>query len=104
MNSSAQASEDDSSSLRLNLNDLGTCPSEPEPESIALGVIRELKEEEEDMSTDLRVGFKKRHHKRLHEAIDMVPPSQKGLPGGCSGGTRERGSSNANASTRCYGA
>lgn len=24
------------------------------------------------MSTDLRVGFKERHHKRLHEAIDVV--------------------------------
>ncbi|RVW64612.1 hypothetical protein CK203_048494 [Vitis vinifera] len=29
------------------------------------------------MSTDLRVGFKERHRKHLHEAIDMVPPPTK---------------------------
>ena len=29
------------------------------------------------MSTDLRVGFKERHRKHLHEAIDMIPPPTK---------------------------
>ena len=38
-------------------------------------VINEL-EEEEDMN-ELRAGFKERHHKRLYEAIDMVPPPTK---------------------------
>ena len=72
----AQASEGDSSSLRLNPSDPRTCPSEPEQELIALKVINEA-EEEEDMSNDLRAGFKERHHKCLHEAIDMVPPPAK---------------------------
>ncbi|KAL6314838.1 hypothetical protein AAG906_029053 [Vitis piasezkii] len=54
----------------------GTCHSEPELEPIALRVINKS-EADGDMSTDLRVGFKERHHKRLHEAIDMVPPPTK---------------------------
>lgn len=29
------------------------------------------------MSTNLRAGFKERHHKRLHKAIDVVPPLAK---------------------------
>ena len=33
-------------------------------------------EEERDMN-DLRTGFLKRHRKRLHEAIDIVPPPAK---------------------------
>lgn len=72
----AQASEGDSSSLRLDPSDPRTRPSELEPESIALGVINEPKEEE-DMSTDLRVGFKERHRKCFHKAIDMALPSAK---------------------------
>lgn len=74
--SSAQASKGDSGSLRLDPSDSGTFPSKPEPKPIALGVINES-EEEGDMSTDRRVGFKERHRKRLHEAIDMVPPPAK---------------------------
>ncbi|WJZ80867.1 hypothetical protein VitviT2T_000742 [Vitis vinifera] len=78
--SSAQASKGDSSSLRLDPSDLGTHHSEPELESIALRVINETKEEE-DMSNDLRAGFKERHHKRLHEAIDMTHfPAKKTCP------------------------
>lgn len=75
--SSTQASEGDSSSSRLDPNDSGTCPSEPELESIAHKVINEQKEEEEDMSNNLRAAFKERHRKRLHEAIGMVPPPTK---------------------------
>lgn len=73
--SSTQASEGDSSSLRLDSSDPGTRPSEPKPESMALKVINES-EEEEDMN-DLRAGFKERHYKCHHEAIDMVSPSAK---------------------------
>ena len=63
--------------MRLDPSDSGTHPSEPELESIALRVINEPKEEE-DMLNDLRGGFKERHHKRLHEAIDMTPfPAKK---------------------------
>lgn len=77
--SSALASEGDSSSLRLDPNDPGTRPSEPEQKSMALKVINES-EEEEDMN-DLRVGFKERHYKHHHEAIDMVsPPAKKACP------------------------
>lgn len=76
VDSSAQASEGDSSSLRLNPSDPRTCPSELKPESIGLGVINEL-EEEEDMSNELRASFKEMHCKRLHEAIDMVTPLAK---------------------------
>ena len=75
-NSSVQASEGDFDSLRLDPSDPGTCPSEPELELIILRVINKS-EAEGDMSTDLRVGFKERHRKRLHEAIDMVPPPTK---------------------------
>ncbi|RVX18547.1 hypothetical protein CK203_006551 [Vitis vinifera] len=64
-----------SSSLRLDPRDPRTHPSKPEPESIALEVINESKEEE-DMN-DLRAEFKEKHRKRLHEAIDMVPPPAK---------------------------
>lgn len=62
--------------MRLDPSYQRTSLSELEPESIALGVINEP-EEEEDMSIDLRVGFKERHRKRLHEAIDMAPPPAK---------------------------
>lgn len=79
-------SEGASSSLRLNPNDPETFPSEPEPESVALRVVNKPKEEEEDMSNDLRTGFKERHRKCLHEAIDMVPPPAKRA---CSEGVRE---------------
>lgn len=77
LDSSAHISESVSSSSRLDPSDLGTCPSEPELEPIAFRVIHESKEEEEDKSNDLRVGFKERHYKRLYEAIDMVPPPTK---------------------------
>ena len=83
--SSIQASKGDSDSLRLDLSDPGTCHSEPESVPIALRVIDEP-EAEEDMSTDLRVGFKERHRKRLHEAIHMVPPPTKRA---CPEGARE---------------
>ena len=37
-------------------------------------------EEERDMN-DLRIGFLERHHKRLHEAIDIVPlPAKRVCP------------------------
>lgn len=76
--SSAQASEDDFSSLRLNPSDPGTRPSETELESIVLKIINEPKNE--DMN-DLRVEFKEKHRKRLHEAINMVlPPAKKACP------------------------
>lgn len=66
--------------MRLDPSDPETHPSEPEPKSIALGVINELKEEE-DMSNNLRVGFKERHRKCLHEAINMAPsPVKKTCP------------------------
>ena len=72
---SAQASQGDSSSLRLDPSDPGTHPFKPEPESIAVKVINES-EEKEDMN-DLRTEYKEKHRKRLHEAIDMVPPPAK---------------------------
>lgn len=105
LDSSAHASEGVSSLSRLDPSDPGTYPSKPKPESIALGVINEPEEEEEYMSNNLRIGFKERHRKRLHEAIDMVPsPSQKSLPEKGSGRTREEGSFNASAPAGCYGA
>lgn len=73
--SSAHTSKDDSSSPRLDTIDPRTGPSQPELKSIVLGVVNEL-EEEEDMN-DLRVGFMKRHHKRLYEVIDIAPPPAK---------------------------
>lgn len=77
--SSALASEGDSSSLRLDPNDPGTRLSELEPKSMALKVINES-EEEENMN-DFKSGFKERHCKRHHEAIDMVsPPAKKACP------------------------
>lgn len=83
----AQAFKGDSSSLRLDPNDLGAYHSEPESESIALGVINKPKEEEEDMSNDFRFDFKKRHRKRLYEVIDMVLPPTKRA---CLEGAREK--------------
>lgn len=49
-------------------SDLGPRHSEPEP--IVLSVINES-EVEEGMEINLRVDFKERHHKRLHEAIEV---------------------------------
>lgn len=77
LDSSSHIFESISSSSRLDPSDLGTCPSEPELDSIAFRVIHELEEEEEDKSNDLRVSFKERHYKRLYEAIGMVPPPTK---------------------------
>lgn len=93
--SSVQASEGDSSSLRLDPSDPGTRPSKHERESIALGVINDPKEEE-DMN-DLRVKFKERHRKLLYQEIDMVPPSQKGLLEDGSGRVGQGGSSSGRA-------
>ena len=38
-------------------------------------VVNEPKEEKD--INDLRTGFLERHRKRLHEAIDIVPPPAK---------------------------
>lgn len=86
MDNFALTSKGVSSSSRLDLSDPGTFPSKPEPKSIALRVINEPKEENEDMLNDLRTYFKERHRKCLHEAIDMVPPPAKRA---CSEGVRE---------------
>ena len=71
----AQASEDNSSSPWLDTVNPGTGPSQPRSEFIGLRVVNEP-EEEEDMN-DLRTRFLERHRKRLHEAIDIVPPPAK---------------------------
>ena len=71
----AQASEDNSSSPWLDTINQGTGPSQPRSEFIGLRVVNEP-EEEEDMN-DLRTKFLERHRKRLHEAIDIVPPQAK---------------------------
>lgn len=57
------------------------------------------------MSIDLRAGFKERHRKCLHEAIDMVPPPAKRvyLERG-SRGAWEIGSFDVSASTGYCGA
>lgn len=75
---SVQASEGNSNSSGLEPSDSGARSSKPKSKLIALRVINEL-ETEEDMSIDLRASFKERYHKRLHEAIDVVPPPVKGL-------------------------
>lgn len=73
---SVQASEGNFNLPDFEQNYLGARPLEPEPEPIALNIINEP-EVEDDMATDLRVGFKKRHHKRLHKAIEVVAPPAK---------------------------
>lgn len=83
--SSVQASNGDSDSLKLDPSDPGIFHPEPEPDPIDLRVIDEPKAKE-NMSVDLRAGFKERHHKRLCKAIDMVPPPAKRA---CSEGARE---------------
>ena len=45
-------------------------PRHSEPELIALSVIND-QEVEEGMVNDLRANFKERHHKCLHEAIEV---------------------------------
>lgn len=73
-------SEGDSGLSEFEQSDLGHRHSEPEP--IELDVINKL-EVEEGMATDLRVDFKKRHHKRLHEAIQVVAcPAKRTCPEG----------------------
>ncbi|RVW91808.1 hypothetical protein CK203_045906 [Vitis vinifera] len=74
--SSVQASQGSFDFLDFELSDSGTHPSEPEPEPIALNVINEM-EVEDSMATDLRVGFKERHRKCLHEAIEVAAPQPK---------------------------
>ena len=80
--SSVQAFEGDSDSLRLDPNNPGTYHFELELEPITLRFIDEP-EAEKDMLADLRADFKERHRKRLHEAINMVPsPAKKACPEG----------------------
>lgn len=67
--SSVPDSEGDSGLSNFEQSDSGDRHSEPEP--IALDIINKP-EVEEDMATDLRADFKERHHKRLHEAIEVV--------------------------------
>lgn len=74
--SSVQAFKGNFDLLDFERSGSGACPSESELKPIAFKVINEP-EEKEDMSTDLRSGFKERHHKRLHKAIDVVPPLAK---------------------------
>lgn len=74
--SSVQAFKGNFDILDFKRSGSGACPSKSEPKPIAFKVINEP-EEKEDMSTDLRAGFKERHHKRLHKAIDVVPPLAK---------------------------
>ena len=73
---SVQASEGNFNLPDFERNYLGARPLELEPEPIVLGIINEL-EVEDDMATDLRVGFKKRHRKHLHKAIEVVAPPAK---------------------------
>ena len=73
--SPAQALEDNSSSSQLDTINLGTGPSQPQPEFIGLRVVNDPKEEED--INDLRTRFLERHRKWLHEAIDIVPPPAK---------------------------
>ena len=40
-------------------------------------IILKPEEEEEEMALNLRTGFKERHHKRLSEALPVVPLSAK---------------------------
>lgn len=76
--SSVQASEGNSDSSGLEPSDSGARSFEPKSELIALIVINES-EAEKNTSIDLRASFKERYHKRLHEAIDVIPPPAKGL-------------------------
>lgn len=76
MDSSVQAFEGNFDLPDFERSDSGPRSSEPESEPIALCVINEL-EVEDDMATDLRVGFKERHRKRLHVAIEVVAPPTK---------------------------
>lgn len=85
-NSSTHASEGVSSFSRRDPGDPGAYPSDPESEPLALVIIDKLGVEKAAMSHNLRVGFRERHHKRLYEAIDIVPPSTKRA---CSEGARE---------------
>ena len=72
-----QVSEDTSRSPQLDTFHSGTGPSQPQPEFVGLRVLNQP-EEERDMN-DLRTGFLERHHKRLYEAIDIVPSLAKGV-------------------------
>ena len=82
-NSSVPNSKGDLGFSDFEQSDSGPHYSEPEP--IALDVINEL-EVEEGMATDLRADFKKRHRKRLHEAIKVVAcPTKRTCPEGVQG-------------------
>lgn len=76
MDSSIQALEGNFDFPDLKRSDLGACHSEPEPEPITLNVINEP-EMEDDMATDLRAGFKERHCKHFHKAIEVAAPPTK---------------------------
>lgn len=76
MGSSVPTSDGNLDFPNFELSDSGTRLSELELEHIDLNVINEL-EVEDDMMTDLRVGFKERHLKRLHEDIEVVVPPTK---------------------------
>lgn len=52
--------------------------SRSEPEPLALAVIDKPAMEKPGMPHDLRVGFGKRHHKRLYKAIELGSSSAKG--------------------------
>lgn len=75
-NSSVQASDDNFDLLEFEQSGLSVCPSKLELEPIALRVVNES-DKEKNMLTNLRASFKERHRKRLHEAINVVPPLSK---------------------------
>lgn len=80
VDSSVPNLEGDSVLLDFEQSDSGHCHSELE--LIALDVINKP-EMEEGMATDLRADFKERHHKRLHEAIEVVAcPAKRTCPKG----------------------
>lgn len=80
--SSIQAFEGNFDFSDFERSGLVACLFEPELEPITLYVINEP-EVEDDMTTDLRVDFKERHHKCLHEAIEVVAlPAKRACPEG----------------------
>lgn len=76
VDSSVQALEGNFDFPDFERSDSGARPSEPEPEPITLNVINEPKMED-DMATDLRAGFKERHCKHFHKAIEVAAPPTK---------------------------
>lgn len=76
LDSSVQALEGNFDFPDFERSDSGARPSEPEPEPITLNVINKPKMED-NMATDLRAGFKERHHKHFHKAIEVAAPPTK---------------------------